>query len=710
MTEIDFHKLNRYNKHIVASSNILSQHKFAESVLFGFSIEFTGDLESKIERAGICVVSNQNELQLPKIKSSIFTPILYACTMNEKKSIVGCENTDLLEEKVNKFSIENNIYSFIDVNSQGKEINEILISCLFDRMELIDKLQNLPQSIQREMLSKDYSSSPFANLLKDVRLIEKEHKFLEDDAKLVHLLVDYTNKSTDLSRELATGQVLKVLKQYDFGERHGSRLGSGLSSEPGSTNRLGSAAQGTAYTNTLRWRVFRRVENDRSGNKHFDIATQRYNDALALRDNKNFRTPLMTKPVDLSLEDSSKNQSFILMQEVEGPTLNDALRKIQTEVGTIENKLIETNDSYLIKRHKQLSALRSELVNKYARDIAVWQNAELKTFVKKPNGKEIVEEYKKRISSLPDILNVIAPSFFDFDVEGLAYLESINLLDELDISSKNIVRIRDPSLPNAALQFDRVRYDQNGQVEFTIADLDRIFLIPGKENGNSVNKDRIEAAFYNLDLHYRYGHILEDLAHLTTEAECAFLVHGEKGFNVKGVRKLFYDFAESIKRSDLRDDELSVYLMLNYRSQRKLGLYASTFSQNSIKEYRNGNITKQRLDKRLKMFERNIKNHAQSCGFLSGRLKMMMAAKCENKQERTHVSKWYKDAKLAYEKRHAQQYLDEFRNLEDKYARAYWHACIFELTNEKLVHYLNKKQLYFDKLKDDQNGNKTYML
>jgi len=707
MTEIDFQKLSKTGKAIITSDYAPLQRKLSElKSLFSLSFDFTNDLESKIDQYSLCVAAKPEELALPKLKTSKFTPLLYACTLEEKKSLVGCDNSETLDEKINKFSQENNIYSFIDIKSPAFEIKSVLLSCLSDRIELIEKLQKLPQSIRRELLETDYSLSSFKNLLEEVRMIEREQKFFEDDAKLVHLLVDYTNKSTDFSRELAAAQAIKVIKQYDVGERHGSRLGGGLSSEPGSTNRLGNIAQGTAYTHALRWRIFRLVENDRSGNNHFDIATQRYNDAFALRDNKNFRTPLMTKPIDLNTEDPSRNQSFILMQEVEGPTLNDVLRKIQTEVNSIEEKL-DKKDTASVKRFKQLSALRSELVNKYARDIAVWQNAELKTFVKKPNGKEIVEEYKKRISTLPDIFDVIAPGLFDFDVEGIAYLDSINLLEQLDVSAKNIVRIRDPSLPNAALQFDRVRYDNNGQVEFTMADLDRVLLIPGKENGNAINKEKIEGIFYNLDLHYRYGHIFEDLAHLTTEAECAFLVHGERGFNVKGVRRLFYDFVETIKRPDLRDDELSVYLMLNYRSQRKLGLYASTFAFNSMRDYERGNITKQRLDRRLKMFERNVKNHAQSCGFLSGRLRTMAAAKCENKQERSHVAKWYKEAKISYGPLAAQQYQSEVKNLEDSYARAYWHACISELTNEKLVHYLNKKPLYFDKLKD---ANKTRLL
>jgi hypothetical protein len=707
MTDVDFSKLIRVGKSIIASNYLPLQHKLNElKIVFGFSAEQTDDLESKIDQAGICILGKKEELSLQKIRESKFTPVFYACSKNEKDSIVLNGSEESLEEKTNKFTAENNIYSFIDLELPGKEISSLLINSLSERLELLEKLQNLPTPIRAELLQKNYDANTFRNFLQDVRTIFEEQKFLDDDARLVRLMEDYTNNTNERTEKLAIEQARKILNQYKTGQRHNTRLGAGLSSEPGSTNRLGKTTQGTAYTHALRWRVFRVVENDRTGHKHSEIAEQRYEDAFYLQKYYGFKTPVILKPLDLSKLDSLTENSFILMQEVEGPTLNDVLRKIQTEVHSIEER-VSKKDTASIKRMKQLSSLRSALVNKYSKDIALWQNAGLPTFVKKPSGKLLIDEYKQRISTFPEILEVIAPDLFDIAGEGSAYLESRNILDELDATSENIVRVRDASLPNAALQFDKVRYDSSGQAELTMSDIERTLLIPGKENGNSVDLEKINNIFYNLDLHYRYGHIFEDLAHLTTEAECAFLVHGEKGFNVKGVKKLFYDFTELINREDLKKDEKSVYLMLNYRSQRKLILYASSFALNSLDDFEKGNITKQRLDRRLKMFERNIRNHALSCGFLSGRLKSIFASECENKQERSHVAKWYKDAKLAYGTDYANQYLTQVRTLTDPSARAYWHACASELTNEKLVHYLNKKPLYFDRLK---NANKTRVL
>lgn len=705
MTDFDFQALNKVGKKLLVSG-YLSPFKLLEIQTFGYDVETTDNLEKKVlEESRVCIVTKPEDLQFENIKSSRFTPILYVCNEEEQKTLV--ENTqENLEDKLAKYLSEKNLYAFIDFNSPAIKINETLSLASKDRDELLEKLQKLPTPLQKELLQKNYTLNAFRNFFQDVRTIYEEQKFFVDDAKLVRLMEEYTNNTNDLNEKLTIALVRQILMEYKTGQRHNSRLGAGLSSEPGSTNRLGKTTQGTAYTHALRWRVFRVVENDRSGNLHFDIANQRYSDAYNLQKYNGFKTPRMYKSVDLSKGEESDKRSFLLMQEVEGPTLNDVLRKIQTEVNSLEERVTQ-KDTSTFRRIKQLSALRSALVNKYARDIAAWQNAALPTFVKKPNGKSLIEEYKQRISTFPEILEVICPGLYDIDAEGNAYLESRNILEDLDTSLENIVRIRDASLPNAALQFDKVKYAGSGQVELTMQDIEKNLLIPGKENGNSVDIDKIESSFYNLDLHYRYGHIFEDLAHLTTEAECAFLVHGEKGFNVKGVRKLFYDFVERINRADLKEDEKSVYLMLNYRSQRKLSLYASSFALNSVEEFEKGNITKQRLDKRLKMFERNIRNHARSCEFLSGRLRSIFASECADKQERSHVSKWYKEAKLSYGPEFAKRYLNEVRTLKDPSARAYWHACVSELTNEKLVHYLNKKPLYFDRLK---NANKTRLL
>lgn len=706
MTGVDITKLSKLIKSITASDYPPLQQKLAElKIIFGYSIDVTNDLESKIQQSGLIIAGRKEEIS-QSIRNSKFVPIFYACTQSEKNSLFEQYSETTLEEKINKFSSDNNIYSLIDLELTGKEISSLLQNALNEKIELIEKIQGLPTPIQQELLQKEYSSNTFKNFLQDVRMTFEEQKFFDDDARLAKLNEDYTNNENERSEKLAIEQARKILNQYSSGQRHSSRLGAGLSSEPGSTNRLGKTAQGTAYTHALRWRVFRVVENDRSGNAHYDIANQRYLDAYNLQRYAGFKTPMMFKHLNLSKSDQADQRSFLLMQEVGGPTLNDVLRKVQTEVNSLEEK-VSKKDTASVKRLKQLSALRSALVNKYAQDIARWQNAGLSTFVKKPSGKTLIDEYKQRIANFPEILEVIAPELFDIAREGSAYLEARNILDELDASPENIVRIRDASLPNAALQFEKVKYDASGQVEFTMSDIEKTLLIPGKENGNSVDTEKLENIFYNLDLHYRYGHVFEDLAHLTTEAECAFLVHGEKGFNVKGVKKLFYDFVERIGRKELQKDEKSVYLMLNYRSLRKLSLYANTFALNSIHEFEKGNITKNRLERRLKMFERSIRNHAQSCEFLSGRLKSIFAMECDNKQERLQVSKWYRDAKVAYGPEFANQYLNEVKSLTDLSARAYWHACVLELTNEKLVHYLNKKPLYFDRLKD---ANKTRLL
>ncbi len=705
MTNFDFQALNKVGKKILASG-YLSPFKLLEIQTFGYDVETTDNLEKKVlEESRVCIVTRPDDLLLENIKFSRFTPIFYACNEEEQKTLVenGQEN---LEDKLAKYLSEKNLYAFIDFNSPAIKINEVLSLASKDRDELLEKLQKLPAPLQKELLQKNYSQNTFRNFFQDVRTVYEEQKFLDDDARLVRLIEDYTNNPDERTEKLAAEQARQILMQYKTGQRHNSRLGAGLSSEPGSTNRLGKIVQGTARTHALRWRVFRVVEGDRSGHNHYEIAQQRYEDAFSLQKYYGFKTPAMLRPLDLSKLDEKDQRTFLLMQEVEGPTLNDVLRRIQTEVDSLEEK-VSQKDTSTFRRIKQLSALRSALVNKYARDIAAWQNAGLVTFVKKPNGKSLIEEYKQRISTFPEILEVVCPGLYDIDAEGNAYLESRNILDDLGTSLENIVRVRDASLPNAALQFDKVKYAGSGQVELTMSDIEKNLLIPGKENGNSVDTDKIESSFYNLDLHYRYGHIFEDLAHLTTEAECAFLVHGEKGFNVKGVRKLFYDFVDRIDRADLKEDEKSVYLMLNYRSQRKLSLYASAFALNSIDEFEKGNITKQRLDRRLKMFERNIRNHARSCEFLSGRLRSIFASECVDRQERSHVSKWYKEAKLSYGPEFAKRYLDEVRLLKDPSARAYWHACVSELTNEKLVHYLNKKSLYFEGLK---NANKTRLL
>jgi len=663
----------------------------------------------------VCIVPKVSELSREEVKENKLTPVVFFGSQQEQDELIKNAADEPFDDPIGSALRKYNLFDIKNIEERFEVINEAIL----EKDQLLSYLGRLSAEKRAELLKKKYDPPRFRTFFEDVRKVHDEQEsatlIIPDDPKKQIAAFDalliqkmrewnYCHPSAKFKKELESETadlVLKYLKQREDGVRKDPLLGQSQHGE-GSADRLATSLQRIPYNpyGEFRWRVSRlivddipTVEGDKP-NEHKDIAIQRYRDAERLKDST-FKTALIWRP--LHLDNNGRKASFLVMQDIEGPTLDQVFHKLKDETE-------KTTDG---KKNELLGRVRKELVDKYVDDIVAWQNnGELKTFVKKPSGAKIIEEYKARISDFQEIFEKLTPGLFSTE-EGLAYLDALACLERIAASPQDIVRVRDASLKNAHLLFDRIKYSPEKQ-EF-IFNIDDILRNTTNQARGSIDREKIGRIFYHVDLHYRYGHVLEDLAHIITAHETAFLIQSDndekklpalskRSATEKYVNAITRDFLRGTHREDLIDDKLSLYLMFFYRSARKLKLYAGRYVRNVLEEYKRGEIkTEEEFDERKKEFQNIILHHIRSCDTIVFALNRHVKTLHMNDDERRKVEDFYGDARTAYGEKQALRYIHELNNLKDSNARLYAQLSVLSSSFRKLQEYFDQgNKLHFE--------------
>lgn len=674
----------------------------------------------------VCIVPNVSELSREEVRENKLTPVVFFGSQMERDELIKKSAEESLDDAIDSALRKYNLFDIADIEGRFEIINKAIL----EKVQLLSYLKRLPTEKRVDLLQKKYDPPRFRTFFEDVRKAHDEQEggaFIvpEDpkkqiaafDALLIQKMREwnYCHPAAKFKKELESETaelVLKYLKQREDGVRKDPLLGQSQHGE-GSADRLSTSLQRIPYNpyGEFRWRVGRLIVDDISTvegdkpNEHKEIAVQRYRDAERLKDST-FKTALIWRP--LHLDNYGRKASFLVMQDIEGPTLDQVLGKLSDEIE-------RTGDG---KKNELLGRVRRELVDKYVDDVITWQNnEELKTFVKKPSGAKVIEEYKSRISDFQEIFEKLTPGLFS-EEEGLAYLDALGCMDMIAASSQDIVRVSDASLKNSHLLFDRINYDREKQeFIFNIEDILRNTANPAR---GSIDREKIGKIFYHVDLHYRYGHVLEDLAHIITARETAFLIQGDDenhpkkssalskhATTEKYVNAITRDFLRGIHREDLIEDKLSLYLMFFYRSARKLKLYAGRYARIALEEYKRKEIkTKKEFDDRKEEFQNIILHHVRSCDTVLFMLNRYARNLDMNDGEWKKVDDWCKDSRNAYNDKLAVRYVQELNDLKDHNARLYAQISVLVATYRKLKsHFDQGNNLQFEnEVKNDKTN------
>lgn len=669
-------------------------------------------LESHVlSHFSLCVVSNQQELMSEEIQKNILTPVLFIASPPEIEALINKSPTETFEDAVNRTLEKYNLFDIADIEKRFETIKKAFA----EKQMLSSYLRKLPLEMCKNLLQKTYDPPRFRTFFRDVMTVyddlEQKKMILSDGKQEVafnallmqkmrewHFCRPGAKFEKSVEKE-ALDLALEYLKQRESGVRKTPLLGHGAYSEE-SVDRLSTSLSYTfnPTPDEFRWRVARLIVDDSQGNDHKKIANQRYIDAQVLQDSE-FLTSLIYKP--LHLDSSGMKASFVLMQDIEGPTLDQVLGKITDEIDRGNRRDPE--------KTKKLKKLRNDLVNKFVKDIIFWQtHKNLNTFTKKPAPLKILDDYYGRISDIPKIFSKLAPGLFS-EEECTAYADSLKCIYSISISSEDVVRIRDATLKNVVLSLDGLRYDAQKQEHiFSIDDLLRnMASLPKCSSAH-----RIDKIFYHVDLHYRYGHVLEDLSHIITAQESAFLIQSEHKENEdhfvteKQISSILAKFLNGIERPDIHGDKQSIYLMFFYRSARKLELYSERYIRNSFKEFSRGEITEEILKERLKTKKETMWHHARSCLTILGHLRRYIKNNTVRVDERLErVEAIYDEAlKNGYTGETAKLFFsDNLKDITDSNVLLYAQLSALSLTFRKLTSYLRYNTLHFENVMN--NGN-----
>jgi len=650
----------------------------------------------------VCVVSTPAELSREEVRANQFTPVLFLGSEQDIEGLVKKGPEESLDAAVQRALKENNLFDIANIGDDFERINE----ALDQKNALSTYLEQLPPEKRADLLKTQYDPPRFQTFFGDVRTEYHKYQQQTSDIELANAFVDreFCHLSSPMYKVLerrAATQVLEFLRQRELKTRKDPLLGKSQTGEGGAIRfyRIPSAEVGVSKGGF----VGRLIVADYDSNSNMKIAQQRYSDAKRLSNDGEFRTPKIYRPLHLDEYAEDELASFLLMEEIAGPTLDSALAKIQNELDSDASKRSD------YKRHNLLKRIQKELVEKYVDDIAVWQRRNIPTFVRKPARGKVIAEYTQRINDFPEIFAELIPAFFSKE-ENDVYLKALECLEHIDDSPQNIVRVRDASLPNVILRFDKAKYDK--EKEDVLFDNDDT-IRNTTSNGSSVDRNKINNIFHHVDLHYRYGHIFEDLAHIITAHETSFLIksndededHGKTHINDKAIRKLSRRFMTNIGRDDLANDRTSLYLMFFYRSARKLKLYAKRYIRNAIEELSRDEITRAIFDRRKKTFQEKVAHHARSCYIILSQLRKIIKEDGLNVDGAKRIDAIYGEGRSGYSSTCATSLEYEINNAKDANSMLYARVTALALTYNKLKGYLRKDTLQFDNLrKNGTNG------
>ncbi len=545
------------------------------------------------------VIAKHQELQHPMLQTNFRTPVIYYAEQDARPAELQGAPEEL-EKKKQEFIAQFNLFSVDDYTTFYPSI-----TAAFEANYRINRyMQNNSEGFK---ILRRQNPPRFRNSLAVVNRYEKSLQALDD-----------LNRALPLHKA-SWGTIQTAMFQYDItedqklAEKLAPVVASFLDSFPDyvlskAVFQLGEGEIGeggvaqvtdhAAYRSTLPFLVFREIQS-RGNLTAKQIAEQRVKDAAHMYNRGPLRaTPLILKP--LNFEDFSgyrRNTSFVIMQYLHGIPLYKVLLQLNKEHTDEENKKNEKDEN----RQAKIHLLRRTLIEKYVDDCAFWLNSCTTTFVKKPSPFEIVQYYRERIENVPDAFTRRTTISFT-EKEKKLWNEATKVLGEMRMEERHIVRNLDSSLANMKLRLPK-----------TMMSIDEYFNEFGVTSREKIDMDKVDRKSYHVDMQYRYGHVLEDLSQISTFYEAAFVLRNKDGnFTSQNIFKMRDRFFDGVNNkdsiSDLRDDNLTFYMMLCYRAVRKMLLFTD-YWEHTCEERINEGITKNKYEDRRVRFTENIAHH-----------------------------------------------------------------------------------------------------
>ncbi len=224
------------------------------------------------------------------------------------------------------------------------------------------------------------------------------------------------------------------------------------------------------------------------------------------------------------------------------------------------------------------------------------------------------------------------------DDEKRLWSEATRIFERIKVDKRHIVRNRDSANGNAIVFIPPYR---------TLDDLLELFGVTAKDK---IDQRVVDEAIYDVDLQYRYGHILEDIAHIATEYDSAFIFKNAAGkFATKRVFSVRERFFDKIQKKEtiagLENDDTSFYLMMLYRTIRKMYLF-TTYWERTCHERGRNELSSYRYDDRRVRFAENIKHHYVLGRMITHKLNLLMSDDAEKTSEKDELHRIRTHSKL----------------------------------------------------------------
>ncbi len=342
------------------------------------------------------------------------------------------------------------------------------------------------------------------------------------------------------------------------------------------------------------------------------VAEQKSKDSkFFVQHRKMFKTPVILRPLNFAdIPGSKRDSSFTIMQYVRGTPVYKVLLKIND---AFKN---ETDENGRAKLH----LFRKSLLEQHVDDAAFFINKLPNPVgVKKPSPSELIDYYRARVADIPDAFSKRTSVVYSDDEKSL-WGEATKVFGAMSVAPHHIVRNRDTSLANAGL------YNV-----FTKQSVDDWLEIFGVTARDKINHDELAERFNNFDLQTRYGHALEDVCQIATFYEASFVFRNKSGgFTADNVLKLRDHFFDKIENKDitkdLKNDDITFYLMLVYRAVRKMQLFTD-YWERTCEAFDDKRVTQHRYNERKSRFADNIKHHYYLAHTLCHKLGLELARK-----------------------------------------------------------------------------------
>lgn len=417
----------------------------------------------------------------------------------------------------------------------GKQIRDEIkkkgssVVCLYDRepenSEFLTALHELD--------AKSVISNPLDSLDVVRGVLEREsHRMMQDKERLykdemkIKCFRDLVPKLTWKDFDFSTPEYLKLIA---FAIREGL-LKNRIMESPESTDQY---AEGLAASVELdrdkQYDPDKKILGFLEHGSHargynLEVARKKYENYMTFQDDPNFRVP----EVMSLIEDEQDNVGYIRREFVIGPTVAEALLRLNEGVKNLEDSLNvvpEVDTQKIYGRIEDAKSLRNILIDKAVKDMVYWQENIRPEDSSEESKERLREYYGSTIRKSLDVISRYTEVKFSGDELELFDRCLDTFVDRIYLDENTYAVKMDATPWNMALR--------TGKMNMTFEE-----LIDWSKEEEKVSEKKVESRFYHFDLGSDTGQvcasILEDLWHFVDSYEA-----GMKGTEIWDK---YYDF------------------------------------------------------------------------------------------------------------------------------------------------------------------------